>query len=60
MHPLVGLEFSGATLTPFDDLAPGQGVLGKPVWGPLEFLRDLELRLGLTGGVESSSALRAT
>lgn len=58
MHPLVGLEFSGATLTPFDDLAPGQGALGKPVWGPLEFLRDLELRLGLAGGIESSSALR--
>ncbi|HEU5076242.1 MAG TPA: hypothetical protein VFU02_18745, partial [Polyangiaceae bacterium] len=58
MHPLVGLEFSGATLTPFDDYAPGQGALGRPVWGPQELLRDLELRLGLGGGVEASSSLR--
>ena len=49
MRPLVGLELSGATLTPFDDFAVGQGVLGRPVWGPGEFLQDLELRLGLSG-----------
>jgi ATP-dependent helicase/nuclease subunit B len=59
MHPLVGLDFSAATLTPHEDLAPGGGVLGKPVWGPLEFLRDLELRLGL-GTPEASEALRTT
>lgn len=58
MHPLVGLEFSGATLTPFDDFVPGQGALGRPVWGPQELLRDLELRLGLAGGPESPLALR--
>lgn len=58
MDPLVGLEFSGATLTPFDEFAPGQGALGRPVWGPQELLRDLELRLGLAGGVEGLSAVR--
>ncbi|HEY6727144.1 MAG TPA: PD-(D/E)XK nuclease family protein [Polyangiaceae bacterium] len=58
MHPLVGLEFSGATLTPFDDFAPGQGALGRPVWGPEEFLRDLELRLGLGDGADSPGSVR--
>ena len=57
MHPLVGLDLSGASLTPFNDVAPGEGVLGQPVWGPEQFLRDLELRLGL-GGPESTEALR--
>lgn len=47
MHPLVGLDFSGATLTPHDDLMPGSGALGRPVWGPIGLLRDLELRLAL-------------
>lgn len=47
MHPLIGLSLSGATLTPFNDHAPGTGALGRPVWGPAQWLRDLELRLGL-------------
>ena len=47
MHPLVGLNLGGATLTPFDDCVAGSGALGKPVWGPEQLLRDLELRLGL-------------
>jgi RecB family exonuclease len=47
MHPLIGLSLSGATLTPFDDHPAGTGVLGRPVWGPAQLLRDLELRLGL-------------
>jgi RecB family exonuclease len=59
MHPLIGLEFSGATLTPFDDLAPGQGALGRPVWGPTQLLRDLELRLGLDSRVTSDAVRTA-
>jgi RecB family exonuclease len=47
MHPLVGLELSGNTLTPLDDLAPGEGHLGRPVWNERRLLDDLELRLGL-------------
>lgn len=47
MHPLVGLQLSGNTLTPLDELAPGEGQLGRPVWNPRQLLSDLELRLGL-------------
>lgn len=47
MIPLAGLLFSGATLTERDDLPPGTGLLGRPVWGPAAMLADLELRLGL-------------
>ena len=45
--PLAGMLFSGATLTEHDDLAPGEGALGRPVWGPSALLANLELRLGL-------------
>ncbi|MET0409831.1 MAG: PD-(D/E)XK nuclease family protein [Polyangiaceae bacterium] len=47
MHPLIGLHLSGNTLTSLDDLAPGQGHLGRPVWNARQLLGDLELRLGL-------------
>ena len=45
--PLVGLSLHGATLTEHDDLAPGAGTIGRPVWAPIQLLADLELRLGL-------------
>jgi ATP-dependent helicase/nuclease subunit B len=45
--PLAGLFFQGATLTEYDDLAPGTGVVGRPVWGRTALLDNLELRLGL-------------
>jgi len=57
MHPLLGLNLDGPALTSFDDLAPEQGSIGKPVWGPSQFLRDLELRLGLNTAA-STDALR--
>lgn len=57
MHPLVSLELAGASLTPFDDLRTGEGVLGHPVWSPEQLLRDLELRSGL-GEPEGAEALR--
>ena len=47
MNPLIGLSLSGASLTPFNDLAVGEGALGRPVWGPEQLLGDIELRLGL-------------
>ena len=47
MTPLGGLLFHGATLTERDDLAPGAGVVGRPVYGRGALLADLELRLGL-------------
>jgi len=55
MRVLAGLEFGGATLTEFDDLEPGRGKLGHAVWSPSQLLRDLELRLGLSAGVESEA-----
>ncbi|HEX2734534.1 MAG TPA: PD-(D/E)XK nuclease family protein [Polyangiaceae bacterium] len=60
MHPFVGLELSGASLTPVNDLEPGTGRLGAPVWGPEELLRDLELRLGIPQVEQDSSAVRVT
>jgi ATP-dependent helicase/nuclease subunit B len=47
MTPLVSALFRGATLTEHDDLAPGAGLVGRPVWGPTALLANLELRLGL-------------
>ena len=47
LTPLVSLLFGGATLTEHDDLPPGAAHLGCPVWGELQLLADLELRLGL-------------
>jgi ATP-dependent helicase/nuclease subunit B len=47
MHPWVGLQLSGNTLTPLDELGPGGGHLARPVWNPRQLLSDLELRLGL-------------
>jgi ATP-dependent helicase/nuclease subunit B len=58
MRILAGLELGGATLTPFDNLGLGRGVIGEVVWGPRQLLRDLELRLGL-GIDEEPNALRA-
>jgi hypothetical protein len=45
--PLGGLLFRGATLTEFDDVMPGSGLLGSPVWNRTSLLADLELRLGI-------------
>ncbi|MEO8177853.1 MAG: PD-(D/E)XK nuclease family protein [Deltaproteobacteria bacterium] len=51
MHPLVGLQLSGNTLTALDDTAldplGSRGQLGRPVWNEQRLLADLELRLGL-------------
>jgi ATP-dependent helicase/nuclease subunit B len=47
VKPLVGLFVRAATLTEYDDLAPGTGLLGCPVWGQGSLLGNLELRLGL-------------
>jgi ATP-dependent helicase/nuclease subunit B len=45
--PLGGLLFRGATRTEFDDVMPGNGLLGSPVWNRTGLLADLELRLGI-------------
>ena len=47
LTPLASLLIGGATLTEHDELAPGAGRLGQPVWGARQLLGDLELRLGL-------------
>ncbi|MFO7177511.1 MAG: PD-(D/E)XK nuclease family protein [Pseudomonadota bacterium] len=47
MIPLVSLFFHGRTLTEHDDLGPNAGLLGRPVWGRMGLLSDLELRLGM-------------
>src|SRR5690606_30260442 len=47
MIPLASLFFHGRTLTEYDDLAPEAGLVGRPVWGRMGVLADLELRLGL-------------
>ena len=47
LTPLVGLLFTGATLTEHDDLPPGAAHLGRPVWATPQLLANLELRLGL-------------
>lgn len=60
MHPYVGPEFSGAALIPANDPASATGTLGWPVWGPEQFLRDLELRLGLSRSQHDHPALRIT
>ncbi|HEY5376953.1 MAG TPA: PD-(D/E)XK nuclease family protein [Polyangiaceae bacterium] len=57
MRVLAGLEFGGATLTAFDDLALGRANIGHAVWNPNQLLRDLELRLGL-GAERESEAVR--
>jgi ATP-dependent helicase/nuclease subunit B len=49
MRVLSGLGLGGATLTERDDLPLGKGAIGDVCWGPAELLRDLELRLGLSG-----------
>jgi hypothetical protein len=53
MRPLVGISLGGTALTDRDDLAIGSGTIGQPVWGPGQLLRDLELRCGIPGPVES-------
>lgn len=55
MHPLLVLSHADSALTPFNAFAPGQGALGKPVWGLGQLLRDLELRVGLSVGAEVAS-----
>ena len=47
MHPLIGLNLSGNTLTSLDEPGRVTGHLGRPVWSEQGFLSDLELRLGL-------------
>src|SRR6187401_2865009 len=47
MHPLVGLQLSGNTLTSLEDVGAGSGQLGRPIWNATLLLGDLELRLGL-------------
>ncbi|MBL8716910.1 MAG: PD-(D/E)XK nuclease family protein [Myxococcales bacterium] len=47
LTPLVGVDFGGTGVTEHDDLAVGAAALGRPVWGPLALLANLELRLGL-------------
>src|SRR5271156_4889975 len=47
LTPLTGVLLHGATLSEHDELAPGAGRLGKPVWTPGALLANLELRLGL-------------
>jgi hypothetical protein len=55
MRVLAGLEFGGATLTEFDALELGCGTIGCAVWAPSQLLRDLELRLGIAGDLESEA-----
>lgn len=65
MHPFVVLSHSHSALTPFNAFGVGharqeRGALGKPVWGPGQLLRDLELRLGLnanTGPVSDAARI---
>jgi ATP-dependent helicase/nuclease subunit B len=47
LTPLTSLLIGGAALTEHDDLAPGAGSVGRPVWGPSALLANFELRLGL-------------
>src|SRR5690242_6914098 len=47
MTPFVGLFWGRATLTEADDLPPGSGFVGRPVWGPTALLANLELQAGL-------------
>lgn len=57
MRILAGQKLAGATLTALDDLTVGRGAIGDAVWGPVELLRDLEIRLGLATD-EEPDALR--
>lgn len=52
MRVVVGLELGGATLTACDDRAQRRASVGDVAWSPKQFLRDLELRLGVMGDVE--------
>src|SRR5690606_32807697 len=54
---ICGHALDGASLTPFDDLAPGEAKRGQATFGPASLLRDLELRLGLPS-VELSRSMR--
>jgi len=47
MRILTGLELSGANSTGRAGPGTGEGAIGSACWGPMELLRDLELRLGL-------------
>ncbi len=47
LTPLVGLSFSGSSLTEHNDLSLSPASLGTPVWNPPALLANLELRLGL-------------
>jgi ATP-dependent helicase/nuclease subunit B len=47
MRVLAGLDLGGATATE-QDWPLGRGAIGNVCWGPIELLRDLELRLGLS------------
>lgn len=52
MRVLVGLDLGGATWTAPQALPVGSASIGRMTWGPGQLLRDLELRLGLTGKSE--------
>jgi ATP-dependent helicase/nuclease subunit B len=52
MRVVVGLELRGTTLTACDDRGRRRASVGDVAWSPLQFLRDLELRLGIVGAVE--------
>lgn len=48
MRVLSGLDLGGATLAERKDVPLGRGTVGDVCWGPVQLLRDLELRLGLS------------
>lgn len=54
MTPLVGRGLDGPSLVP-RPRAPRSGRLGEPVWGSTALLRDLELRLALSGTISPRS-----
>ena len=52
MRIALGLDWTGRTLSRFDDHSIESGAIGEVTWGPAELLGDLELRLGLGASVE--------
>ena len=48
----VGLKLDGAALVEVDEC----GGVGRPAWGPVGLLRDLEMRLGLAAGAAAGEA----
>lgn len=54
MIPLIGRGLDGPSFVP-KDRAPPRAALGEPVWGATALLRDLELRLALSGAIAPRS-----